>query len=94
MQLDNVFSKKDLVSTSTPALQMQAPDPRRVHFPGVRPAHTVLGILVKFPWYVRRFSHLLKRNKTWDTSIDALILKVEACFEEGFRRFGPFVAMT
>ena len=27
-------------------------------------------------------------------TIDALILNVEACFEEGFRRFVLFVAMT
>ena len=30
--------------------------------------HAVLCILVKFFGHVRRFSHLLKRNKTWDTS--------------------------
>ena len=30
--------------------------------------HTVLRLLIKLLRHVRRFSHLLKRNKTWDTS--------------------------
>ncbi|MDK8846993.1 hypothetical protein QP888_10980, partial [Corynebacterium sp. MSK297] len=35
-------------------------------------------ILVKFFGHVRRFSHLLKRNKTWDTSNRIKTIVVDA----------------